>query len=142
MSDADCHICATLAALPPERLVRDDGTWVVFNVADVPGWTMIAPHEHVDGIGGLSEDQAVSLGPLLREVGAAVRKATGAERVHVIYLGDSARHIHLGLFPRQAGEPGLLDNARMVAEVGERQDAARAASLTVVIRESIAPPAG
>ena len=133
----ECHICATLSSGDPGQVILDDGTWQVFNVAGVPGWTMLAPHEHVEGVSGLSDAQAERLGPLLKRVGAAVQSATGAQRVHVVYLGDSALHFHVGLFPRQAGEVGLLDNARMVAEVKERQDPEAARPLSALIREQL-----
>jgi diadenosine tetraphosphate (Ap4A) HIT family hydrolase len=95
---------------------------------------MLAAREHVEGVDGLSDEQALTLGQVARRLGRAVRHATGAERVHLVYLGDNARHVHIALFPRQAGEAGLFDNAGLVTEMGRRQDAAVAAPLTAAIR--------
>jgi len=36
-SDHTCHVCQTIATMAPEKLILDDGTWLVYNVADVPG---------------------------------------------------------------------------------------------------------
>ena len=133
----DCHICATLTGGDPDLVIHDDGTWQVFNVAGVPGWAMLAPHEHVEGVGGLSDSQAQQLGPLLQRIGAAVKSATGAQRVHVVYLGDNGLHFHVGFFPRQEGEKGLLDNAPMIAEVKARQDPVAARPLIEAIRAQL-----
>jgi diadenosine tetraphosphate (Ap4A) HIT family hydrolase len=137
MSESDCHICTTLATGPAESVILDDGAWQVFNVAGVPGWTMMAPHEHLEGIDGLTDAHAASLGPLARRVGRAVKEVTGAQRVHVVFLGDNALHFHIGFFPRQAGEDGLLSNGPMVAEMQARKDPEAAAPVTAAIREAI-----
>jgi diadenosine tetraphosphate (Ap4A) HIT family hydrolase len=133
-----CAICAGLRDRAPEQVLLDDETWQAFNVAGVPGWTMLAPHRHAEGVGALTEDEARSLGPLLRRVGAAVQAATGAQRVHVVYLGDTGLHFHVGFFPRAAGEAGLLDNGPMVAAARELADAEQAAALSEEIRRRLA----
>ncbi len=137
MSENDCHVCANLAASDPESVILDDGVWQVYNVAGVPGWTMVAPHEHLEGIDGLTDAHAAALGPLARAVGRAVKETTGAQRVHVVYLGDNSLHFHIGFFPRQAGEEGLLENTRLVAEVGERKDPEAATAMNAAIRDAI-----
>lgn len=130
-----CHICELLTAQAAERVVLDDEVWCAYQVADVPGWITLATRQHVDGPDALTDGQADSFGRHVRAIGAALKQATGAERVHVVYLGEAARHFHAGLFPRLAGQEPLLGNERVVAEVESAADAARAASVRVHVRE-------
>jgi diadenosine tetraphosphate (Ap4A) HIT family hydrolase len=132
-----CQLCQTLESLGPESTIFDDGTWVAMSVADVPGWAMLAPREHIEGIHGLGDEHAAALGPLARRLGAAVSTATGADRVHVVFLGDNSPHFHLGLFPRQPGQSGLFDTSGMKVELGERRDAEAAQALTSEIRAAL-----
>ena len=116
----------------------DDGTWCAYQVAEVPGWIMLATREHVDGPDGLTNGQADSLGHHIRTVGAALKQTTAAERVHVVYLGEAARHFHAGFFPRVAGQEPLLGNDRVLAEVESAADPAGAATVRASVRELIA----
>jgi diadenosine tetraphosphate (Ap4A) HIT family hydrolase len=109
-----CHVCDGLAG-GEDRVVYDDPVWRAFQVAEVPGWIMLAPKEHVEGTWGLTDEQSERFGRALRDVSAAVKEATGADRVYCMYLGESARHFHAGLFPLQPGEEPLVDNSRIAA---------------------------
>lgn len=91
-----CMIRQQLAAGAADDIVVEDDDWVGCNVGDVPGWTMLATREHVEGAHALSEAQAATLGGHVRRLGVAVTAATGADRVHVVYLGESSRHFHFG----------------------------------------------
>jgi diadenosine tetraphosphate (Ap4A) HIT family hydrolase len=132
-----CHVCRTLAEPEPEQIVYDEGPWFAFLAANVPGWVMLATKEHVDGMWGLSPEAAAGLGPLLQRFGAAVKDVTGADRVHLVYLGENALHFHVGFFPRLPGEPALLENGRMVEEVETLADPDRARELGAAVRDSL-----
>jgi diadenosine tetraphosphate (Ap4A) HIT family hydrolase len=137
MSEDGCHMCATLSTAAPEQIVYDKGPWSAFLTADVPGWVMLATKDHTEGMWSLSPDQAEGLGEAVQLIGAAVKETTGAERIHLVYLGDSALHFHVGFFPRPAGEPGLFDNSRLVATVGSEADPDQARTLGAGIRAAI-----
>jgi diadenosine tetraphosphate (Ap4A) HIT family hydrolase len=89
---------------------------------------MLATRDHVEGPWSLSADDAATLGPALRDVARAAKAATAAERIHVVFLGENALHVHFGFFPRASGEPALLDNGPMI-EAMRTADANRAASI-------------
>jgi diadenosine tetraphosphate (Ap4A) HIT family hydrolase len=131
-----CHICALYA--DRARHIYDDGPWFAGAVADVPGWVMLGTKEHLEGTASLSAEDAAGLGPALRAVGRAVQQATGAERVHMVFLGEAARHFHLAYFPRAAGEPALFDNGRLLETVKTASDAGRAAAVTEQLRSLLA----
>ena len=135
MSD-NCLICAIYA--DRARHIYDEGPWFAAAVADVPGWVMLGTKTHLEGAWSLSAEDAAGLGPALRATARAVQQATNAERVHMVFLGEGARHFHLGFFPRAQGESPLFDNVRLheMAETGV--DAERAAALTERMRTLLA----
>ena len=141
LNEDTCKTCQQVAAIAADVIVAQDDDWIAYNFADVPGWTILATREHVDGAHELSEAQAATLGGHVRRLGAAVTAATGADRVHVVYLGENSRHFHFGFFPRQAGEPSLLGNSGIVAEGAERQDVTRARALVTAMRGALPPSA-
>jgi diadenosine tetraphosphate (Ap4A) HIT family hydrolase len=132
-----CAICDTLAAPPEDTVVYEDDLFCAYQVADVPGWITIATKAHVEGPDEMDDAQAAGLGRVVRDVVRALKVATDAERVHVVYLGEHSRHLHAGLFPRAAGQPALLGNERLMAELGEAADPARAAAVRATVRDAV-----
>jgi diadenosine tetraphosphate (Ap4A) HIT family hydrolase len=132
---SDCHVCKTLS--DPQQVLYDAGPWAAFLVANVPGWVMLGTKEHVEGMWGLSDDEAAGFGPAVRTIGRAVKETTGAERVHLVYLGENALHFHVGFFPRQRGEPPLLENGRMLEELKARANEEEARELGAKIAAAI-----
>jgi len=130
-----CHVCDGLAGAE-DRVVYDDPAWRAFQVAEVPGWVMLAPKEHVEGMWGLSDEQSARFGPALRDLSAAVKQATGADRVYLMYLGESAKHFHAGLFPLAPGAEPLVDNSR-IAAAAVAGDPERAQSVRAAIRAAL-----
>jgi diadenosine tetraphosphate (Ap4A) HIT family hydrolase len=106
-----CHICKAFA--DSQQFVYDDGPWFAF-AAGAPGWVMLGTKEHREGMWSLSADDAAGLGPAIRAVGGAVKQVTNAHRVHMVFLGETGLHFHLGFFPRAAGDRALLDNAPLI----------------------------
>jgi diadenosine tetraphosphate (Ap4A) HIT family hydrolase len=117
-------------------LIHQDELWFALGLAGAPGWIMLATRRHGDGVDTLSDDEAATMGSISRMIGRSVRAATAADRVHVVYLGDTNKHFHLGFFPRQAGQEGLFPNDRMIAEM-KAGDRAAAAELTAAIRDGL-----
>jgi diadenosine tetraphosphate (Ap4A) HIT family hydrolase len=126
-----------LATIQPYQRTYDSGPWAAYLVADVPGWVILAARQHVEGMWSLSPEQASGLGQAVRSIGAAVKAVTGAELVHLVYLGASALHFHIGFFPRQPGEPALFDNTRLAEAAQNKVDSERARSVGSDIRAAI-----
>jgi diadenosine tetraphosphate (Ap4A) HIT family hydrolase len=139
MSGDSCHVCATLKAVSSDQLVYDSGTWAAYPVADVPGWVMLAARQHVEGMWSLSPEQASGLGEAVRSIGAAVKAVTGADRVHLVFLGEASPHFHIGFFPRRTGEQALFDNARLAETAQSTVDPDRARAIGAAIRAAIGP---
>jgi diadenosine tetraphosphate (Ap4A) HIT family hydrolase len=128
----DCHFCQTDNAASSDVVVYRDDIWTVGSVADVPGWIMIWANRHVEGGWRLAQEEAVTFGPLYVKVASALRKVCDAERVYMMYLGETGLHFHCLAIPRAADAPperrgpGVVQRA---AEFADRREAVRVAAL-------------
>jgi diadenosine tetraphosphate (Ap4A) HIT family hydrolase len=61
----------------------------------------------------LTAPEARALGPLLQRACAALRAATGAERVYTLFLGEAVAHLHFHLIPRAPDLPPELRGPRV-----------------------------
>jgi diadenosine tetraphosphate (Ap4A) HIT family hydrolase len=93
-----------LAELPLyERLHVDDAWRVSHGWSSLPGWLIVSARRHVLGAGELTEDEAASLGRLLRACTAALVDAVGAERSYVMLFAEHPDfHLHLHVVPRMS----------------------------------------
>lgn len=136
-----CHICDALH--DREHHVYDEDGWFAFAAAEVPGWMMLGTKQHVEGMWSMSPAQAAALGPAVRALGQALKQATGAHRCHIVYLGESGLHCHLAFFPREHGEPALLDNKPLLAAARSNRDPERAREIAervhLLMADSIEP---
>lgn len=79
----------------------------------VAGFAHLEPHRHIPYVTDLDGPEAATLGPVLARVTAAMRSATGADKIYVYVFGDRVPHLHLNLAPHRPGDalvggPGLL----------------------------------
>ncbi len=133
-----CDLCQRIEAAAPDTVVFGDERFVVFQAGDVPGWLTIATRRHAEGMDGLDDEEATELGRLLRRCAAALRSATGADRIHAVYLGENARHCHVGLFPRRPEQSSLFGNESLLAEMRSLGDPAAASALRGTVRDALA----
>lgn len=71
----------------------------------VAGFAHLEPHRHIPYITDLDGVEAATLGPVLARATAAVREATGADKVYVYVFGDRVPHLHFNLAPSHPGGP-------------------------------------
>jgi diadenosine tetraphosphate (Ap4A) HIT family hydrolase len=109
VTGADCLGCDVVAGrvAAPGGIIWDDALWQVDHAVPLllRGWLIVKPKRHVESIAELDPDEAAALGPLLRDTAAAVTAALQPERVYVLSLGESVRHVHWHVLPRYADMP-------------------------------------
>ncbi|MBC7794238.1 MAG: HIT family protein [Clostridia bacterium] len=84
---------------------RDIGSFVVHAKIDraaVPGWLVIAPRRHLEALTALTEDEAASLGPLIKRCSAALEKVTQTAKVYVASFNEALAHVHIHVIARPA----------------------------------------
>lgn len=121
-----CHVCESIAGGEHGRVVLAGGEWIGYQLGDVPGWYVLATTTHVEGAAGLTAAQAQGLGPQLQRLCAAVQESCGADRVHVVYLGEGTLHCHFAVLGRRPGDPAVFDRAPFLRAVPENADPAAA----------------
>jgi hypothetical protein len=129
---AHCQVCDLRSEASADSLIYADHLWTVAVGFDVPGWFMVSLNRHnVDWFMGLSDDEAVTLGPLTRSLGIAARAEASAERVYLMGFGEQWSHFHFMVMSRGAAVatehrgPGLLARA---PELADRDEAIRVAA--------------
>ncbi|GAB4056594.1 hypothetical protein GCM10028775_56320 [Catellatospora paridis] len=109
LPDGDCLLCRPADAdkFFNRRRVWEDEHWrlsVVLRGA-VAGFAHLETRRHIPYITDLAAPEAATLGPVLARATAAVREATGADKVYVNVFGDRVPHLHFNLAPCHPGGP-------------------------------------
>jgi diadenosine tetraphosphate (Ap4A) HIT family hydrolase len=114
----------------------------------VPGWMMLLSRRHVSGVDQLDEAEAAAFGPVIGRIQRAVLTATGAERVYLASLNESAHHLHVHLAPRYARMPAgvvgfaVFDLLRATAAGEVEMDPAEVAATVERVRSALAAELG
>lgn len=105
-----CYACEQAGPDAPlrEGFVREGGWRVAhdFNTS-LEGWLIVAPLRHVQALHELTEDEAVTLGALLRRASIALQTVTGCEKTYVMLFAEAEgfSHLHVHVVPRMADQP-------------------------------------
>ena len=77
------------------------------NNTALPGWLVLVVRRHIAAIDELTEEEAVELGALLRQVSGALKEITGCLKTYVIQFAEMEehRHVHFHVIPRMADQP-------------------------------------
>ena len=133
-----CQVC-DLQSAPGEALIYTDDLWTVAVGFDVPGWFMVMLNRHSDDwFMGLSDQEAVTLGPLMRRLGAAAVADADAERVYLMGFGEQWSHFHFMVMSRVASVSKEFRSAGLLAhapDLANRDEALRVGSK---VRERLA----
>jgi diadenosine tetraphosphate (Ap4A) HIT family hydrolase len=81
---------------------------------EVPGWVVVRVRRHTIGWPGLDEAERARVGDALAETVAAVRTATGVDKVYVLTFGEAFPHFHALVAPRPDDLPVELRLGRIL----------------------------
>jgi diadenosine tetraphosphate (Ap4A) HIT family hydrolase len=108
--------------LPPRERVLVAPGWRVahaFGTA-LPGWLVVVPRRHVTALDELTPAEAAELGPLLRNVTAAMRTVLGCTKTYVALFAEAEgfAHVHFHVIPRAADLDADLRGPRIFGLLG------------------------
>jgi len=137
-----CAVCDLYLTAPSESVIFASELWTATLARDVPGWIMVVLNRHSgDWLWGLSDQEALELGPLMQRLSAAARAEAGAERVYMMGFGEQWQHFHFMLLSRSDSTPEHLRGAGLfegAAGLADRDEALRIGSR---MRKILAAPA-
>ena len=114
MTDSDCPLCAGTdmdeALMRTEVWSNDLWRLTTSNVTEVAGFSYLEPKRHIVDIAELDGEEAATFGVVIGRVAAAIKAATGVDRVFVYIFGESLDHLHVHLAPhRNEASPLIAD---------------------------------
>jgi diadenosine tetraphosphate (Ap4A) HIT family hydrolase len=141
---ATCGVCR-LHADPIARQrweIGRQGFWLLRHHPDpapLAGWLILDARRHLSGPIDFSPAEARDWGGAVQAASSLVRDLSGCDRVYGVLFGEGARHLHLHLIPRHAGDGAteswaVADLYRAVAE--GRQPAADPADVAALVRQA------
>lgn len=109
-----CTTCELVARrdrgeAPPWDLIHRTELWDVAHAfgTEVEGWLVLVLRRHAAAVADMTEAEAAELGPLIKQVSAALHTALGCPKTYVIQLAESPdhRHVHWHVIARHADQP-------------------------------------
>lgn len=124
-----CYNCDRIAdpsSLAPWEQVHVEGLWRVALAFDssMPGWLVVVPQRHVEGLHEVSSEDAAVLGSLLHRLSVALVEVTGCVKTYVMLFAEAEgfAHLHVHLVPRPADLPAEHRGPRVFAYLGAAPD--------------------
>ncbi len=122
-----CHTCELIdrrnaGVAPLWDCIRRSQFWDIvhsYNTA-LPGWLVLVARRHVEAIDGLSENESVELGILIRQVSIALKQVTGCVKTYVIQFAEAEghHHVHFHIVPCMANQPEDRRSTRIFGYLG------------------------
>ena len=120
-----CKLCLSARGLRG-TVLWEDALWAVCHKSQpcgVVGHCMLISKRHIQGPSTMSDEEAASLGLVLRRCERALERATGCDRVYTAALGSAqAPHFHAHMMPVYTEAGGLHGGSPAVAATGTPWD--------------------
>lgn len=120
-----CYNCDQTAdpdSLAPWERVHEEGLWRAALAFDssLPGWLVIVPQRHVEGLHEVTAQDAAVLGSLLQRLSVALVEVTGCVKTYVMLFAEAEgfAHLHVHLVPRPADLPPEHRGPKVFAHLG------------------------
>lgn len=113
-NNGNCHSCERIALRDSgdaefwDNIFRSQYWDVVHSYnTSLPGWLVIIARRHIEAIDELTEEEAIELGLLIRNLSIALRSVTNCAKTYVVQFAEAAEHphVHFHVVPRMADQP-------------------------------------
>lgn len=112
-----CFVCDLVARrdrgeAPPWDAILRTNEWDLVHSFDssLLGWLVLVSRRHIESMAEITDAEAASLGPLVRDASAALQKTTGCRKTYVVQFSESeGGHVHVHVIARM---PDMPDEAR------------------------------
>jgi len=120
----DCFACGNVDTpdLPVRERIIQTAHWRLAHAFNTswPGWLVLLPTTHATALAELEPQAAAELGPLLRDVSAALDAVVGCVKTYVVLFAEAEGfgHLHFHVIPRMADQPDELQGPRIFRLLG------------------------
>lgn len=119
--------------------------WDVVHAYDtsLAGWTVLVLRRHAGAVAELTDDEAASLGPLIRDVSRGLASATRCAKTYVVQFAEHPQHphVHVHVIPRPADLPESAIGPRVFSLLGvpveQRVPEARMNEIALCLRDAL-----
>lgn len=136
-----CEICEreTGTQEPLGGWVYRDDLWSVLSMPglEVPGWLVIELRRHAEGLMELTDDEAQSLGSLMKRVSGHIQAVAKPEKVYSMLFGERVAHVHVLLAARGEDVPADKRGPGIIGHAGSLADKERAATIAGQVRDAL-----
>lgn len=109
----DCGVCSKHNDLLNHTgpAVFDSGGWLVTHFPKLEtekatrGHLLIESKRHIQDLAEMNDEEATSLGRLIRDGADLIKQKLGVEHVYCFRINDKVQHLHFHLIPRYANTP-------------------------------------
>lgn len=134
-----CVPCA-LEDADADAIVLRDETWSceIPPGLEAPGWFFLRLRRHAEGWAGLTPGEAAGFGAVSQRVDAAIRAATGVEKVYFMNFGENHPHFHYLVIARPLDLEPAARGAAIVSQFSEFRDPAASLEVAARVRDAVA----
>lgn len=100
-------ICEKNLQKSKDLLIYENEDWLISHGpidSQILGYLYVEPKRHVENWSDFTEEELVSIGPLIKKAEVALKKVLLIDRVYCVTISEAVRHIHFHLIPRIHGE--------------------------------------
>lgn len=97
----ECKICEKHRQL--KDFIYEDNDWIITPgplESQVLGYLYLEPKRHIENWSDFTGEELAKVGPLIKKLEQALKKEQNIERVYVVTISETVRHIHFHIIPR------------------------------------------
>lgn len=123
----DCRTCELIERRSADEApcwdaIQRTPCWDVVHAygTSIEGWLVLVVRRHIASVAELTDSEAAELGPLIRDVSAALRLVVGCQKTYVAQFAEDPAHphVHVHVIPRYADQPADLRGPRVFSQLG------------------------
>jgi diadenosine tetraphosphate (Ap4A) HIT family hydrolase len=109
-----CHTCQIIrrrdeGEVPMWDSIHRTPYWDVAHAYDTAllGWVVLVARRHIAAVDEMTEDEAVEMGKLVRQISAALKEHLGCLKTYVMQFAEAPghSHVHFHIVPRMIDQP-------------------------------------
>lgn len=91
--------------------------------SSVAGRTVLVARRHITALADMTDEEALDLGPLIRNVSRALHQITGCRKTYVVQFAEHPDHphVHVHVIPRPTDLPDELQGPGIFSQLGVQE---------------------